>query len=62
MSAHVSIDQTGTGWHVAVDAEDVVIVTDGADIHVTIGPDDDDTPTPLAVAFENSPQTTTTSA
>ena len=54
MSAHITIDQTPTGWRVEVTAGDQVIVeTDGPRVAVAVHPDDDDTAVkPLAVALE----------
>jgi predicted RNA binding protein YcfA (HicA-like mRNA interferase family) len=52
MSAHVTIDQTDTGWRVEVTEGDHVIVeTDGPSCIVAVHPDDDDTQTPLAVTL-----------
>lgn len=52
MSGHVSAEETPTGWRVEVrDAEFVIIETDGPRLSIGLAPDDDDTPTPLAVSL-----------
>jgi hypothetical protein len=52
MSAKVVVTQTDEGWDVHItDAEDVVVRTMGKRITVAVIPDDDDTPTPLAVTL-----------
>jgi hypothetical protein len=52
MTAEVFVTQTDEGWDVHItDAEDVVVRTMGKRITVAVIPDDDDTPTPLAVTL-----------
>lgn len=53
MSAHISADQTPTGWRVEVtDGDDVIVETDGPNLSVTIRPENDDAPpTPLDVTL-----------
>ncbi len=52
MSTRITIDQTATGWHVEVtDGEQVIVETDGANCNVSVQPDTDDSPTPLAVTL-----------
>jgi hypothetical protein len=54
MSAHITVDQTATGWKIAVtDADQVVIEVDGAALLVALHPDDDDTPKPLDVTLQS---------
>ena len=64
MAAEVVATQTADGWDVHVtEAKDVVVRSVGKRITIATIPDDDDTlAQPLGVAFENSPQTTVTSA
>jgi len=43
MSAHITIDQTPTGWRVEVtDGDDVIVETDGPSVAVAVHPDEDD--------------------
>ena len=50
MTAHITIEQTLTGWRVtATAADEVVVETDGAALLVALHPDDDDTVKPLEV-------------
>ena len=52
MSAQVVATQTADGWDVHVtEAKDVVVRTIGKRLTVATVPDDDDTPTPLAVSL-----------
>jgi len=52
MAAQVVTTQTAEGWDVHITAaDDVVVRTVGKRITVAIVPDDDDTPTPLAVTL-----------
>jgi hypothetical protein len=54
MSAEVVVSQTAEGWDVHITAaDDVVVRTIGKRITVAVVPDDDDTPTPLAVTLES---------
>ena len=53
MTAQVVATQTADGWDVHVtEAKDVVVRTIGKHLAVVTIPDDDDTPTPLAVTLE----------
>ena len=58
MSAQAVVTQTAGGWDVHVtEAKDVVVRIFDSRVTVAMIPDDDDTPTPLAVTLE--PPTTT---
>ena len=53
MSAHITLDQTATGWKIEVtDADQVIIETDGAALLVALHPDEDDTVKPLDVTLQ----------
>jgi hypothetical protein len=54
MSAHITIDQTPTGWKIEVtEGDQVILETDGPRLALAVHPDDDDTPTkPLDVQLQ----------